>query len=141
MKYFFLIFIIFFSSISFGSDKIIEERIANFKIIEKSLNNINKFANLKKFDEIISEAKVINEWLINLPSYFPAGTQASMTNNSDASSDIWNNFDKFLQLVDNTHNNTILIINSAKEENLNNLFNAINNTSKSCTQCHRLFRN
>ena len=141
MKYFFIIFIIFFSSISFGSDKIIEERIANFKIIEKSLNNINKFANLKKFDEIISEAKVINEWLIKLPSYFPAGTQASMTNNSDASSDIWNNFDKFLQLIDNTHNNTILIINSAKEENLNNLFNAIKNTSKSCAQCHRLFRN
>ena len=142
MKFPFLIIcLIIYSFNCFGNDNIIMERINNFKNTEKSLKKITKFAKINKFDKVIIEAQLIQKWFVKISSFFPKGTQASMSNNSDASSDIWSNFDKFLKLAMNTQVYSQNIIKAAKEENISSLSIAISETSKSCTQCHRLFRN
>ena len=141
MKHTLIFFLIFFSLPCWGEKQIIQERITFFKKSEKSLANIKKLLKSKDFNEIFHEAKFINEWSKKIPSFFPFGTQASMENNSDASMDIWLNFDKFSEKAKSTEHFSNKIIQAAIKEDLNELIFALKQTSMSCTSCHRSFRN
>ena len=136
-----IILLIFFSSSSLGDQNIIDQRINNFKNTELSIRKIRKLATSNDFEEIISEANFINNWAKNISNYFPNGSQSSISNNSDASMDIWLDFEKFKQLALSLEKFTGNIILSSKEKNLENLAISIRQTSETCTLCHRLFRN
>jgi len=64
-----------------------------------------------------------------------------MTNNSDASSDIWINFDGFVTKAQETEQHSMQIINAALNNSFDGIKIAIKKTSNSCTSCHRSFRN
>ncbi len=124
-----------------SEESLIQERITFFKKSEKSLIKINKLLITRNYQKIINEAKFINDWSKLIPSFFPEGTQATMTNNSDASSDIWINFDDFVMKAQETEQHSMQIINAALNNNFDGIKIAIKKTSNSCTSCHRSFRN
>jgi len=141
MKIILAIFLIFFNISCFSKESLIQERIKFFKKSEKSLTKISKLLITKNYEEIINEARFINDWPILIPSFFPEGTQATITNDSDASSDIWMNFDDFTKKAKKTEYYSLQIINSALKNNFDGIKIALNKTSASCTSCHRSFRN
>ena len=124
-----------------SEESLIQERITFFKKSEKSLIKINKLLITRNYQKIINKAKFINDWSKLIPSFFPEGTQATMTNNSDASSDIWINFDDFVMKAQETEQHSMQIINAALNNSFDGIKIAIKNTSNSCTSCHRSFRN
>jgi len=124
-----------------SEESLIQERITFFKKSEKSLIKINKLLITRNYQKIINEAKFINDWSKLIPSFFPEGTQATMTNNSDASSDIWINFDDFVMKAQETEQHSMQIINAALNNSFDGIKIAIKKTSNSCTSCHRSFRN
>ena len=141
MKIILVIFLIFFNISCFSKESLIQERITFFKKSEKSLTKISKLLITKNYEEIINEARIINDWSKLIPSFFPEGTQATITNDSDASSDIWMNFDDFTKKAKKTEYYSLQIINSALKNNFDGIKIALNKTSASCTSCHRSFRN
>ena len=141
MKMILVIFLIFFNISCFSKERLIQERITFFKKSEKSLTKISKLLITKNYEEIINEARIINDWSKLIPSFFPEGTQATITNDSDASSDIWMNFDDFTKKAKKTEYYSLQIINSALKNNFDGIKIALNKTSASCTSCHRSFRN
>ena len=141
MKIILFIFLLFFNISCLSKESLIQERITFFKKSEKSLTKISKLLITKNYQEIINEAQFINDWSILIPSFFPEGTQATMTNDTDASSDIWMNFDDFTKKAKETEYYTLQIINSALSNNFDGVKIALKKTSASCTSCHRSFRN
>ena len=134
-------FLIFCNMSCWSEESLIQERITFFKKSEKSLIKINKLLITRNYQKIINEAKFINDWSKLIPSFFPEGTQATMTNNSDASSDIWINFDGFVTKAQETEQHSMQIINAALNNSFDGIKIAIKKTSNSCTSCHRSFRN
>ena len=124
-----------------SEESLIQERITFFKKSEKSLIKINKLLITRNYQKIINKAKFINDWSKLIPSFFPEGTQATMTNNSDASSDIWINFDGFVIQSQKTEKHSMQIIIAALNNSFDGIKIAIKKTSNSCTSCHRSFRN
>ena len=64
-----------------------------------------------------------------------------MTNNSDASENIWTSFNDFTSKANKTEFYSKLMVKSANEKNLDALLKAFRETSKSCNSCHVIFRN
>ena len=141
MKYLLSIFFLLFSISSVGEENIIEKRIYLFKKADNSMVKIKKLIQLKNYGKIVLEANIINKWSENIPSLFPIGTQASMTNNSDASENIWTSFNDFTSKANKTEFYSKLMVKSANEKNLDALLKAFRETSKSCNSCHVIFRN
>jgi len=124
-----------------SEESLIQERITFFKKSEKSLIKINKLLITRNYQKIINETKFINDWSKLIPSFFPEGTQATMTNNSDASFDIWVNFDVFVMKAQETEQHSMQIINAVLNNSFDGIKIAIKKTSNNCTSCHRSFRN
>ena len=141
MKYLLSIFFLLFSISSLGEENIIEKRIYLFKWADSSMVKIKKLIQLKNYEGVALEANLINKWSENIPSLFPIGTQASMTNNSDASENIWTSFNDFTSKANKTEFYSKLMVKSANEQNLDALLKAFRETSKSCNSCHVIFRN
>ena len=80
-------------------------------------------------------------WSAKLLSYFPPESEASMTNDSDASADIWEDFERFQQM-NLVYVNTTSAVNSAlltgdfalASKNFSRM-------AKACKGCHENFRN
>ena len=80
-------------------------------------------------------------WFKVLPSYFPKGSEASILNDSDASSEIWENFNLFKKYSDNTKNISLSILESLNKKDRKSIDNMFDELSRSCSTCHRRFRN
>ena len=139
-EYLFII-LLFFITPSLANQDIIEERIYLFKKSDSSLSIIKKSIKLEDFDKIFLEAKFIHEWSQSIPFYFPEGTHASMENNSDASSDIWVNFQDFIEKAKVTENSSFELIKSASKKDLKQIKINLEQITNSCTSCHRSYRN
>ena len=126
---------------SLANQDIIEERIYLFKKSDSSLSIIKKFIKLEDFNKIFLEGKFIYEWSKSIPLYFPKGTHASMENNSDASSDIWVNFQDFIEKAKVTENASLELIESASQKDLKQIKINLEKITNSCTSCHRSYRN
>ena len=83
---------LFFSSVSIGSSSIeetVKKRIEMFKSSATNLKKLNKLirlGNIKETDELVDFH--IN-WSEEMFLLFPVGSEASTSNGSDASADIW----------------------------------------------------
>ena len=80
-------------------------------------------------------------WFKILPSYFPLGSEASMTNNSDASAEIWENFALFKKYSNNSKNISLKILKSLDKNERKNIQLKFDELARSCSTCHRKFRN
>ena len=132
------------ASTSIGSvsiEQAIQKRIAMFK---SSGENIKKLNKLIRVGDTIRASELVNfhvTWSRDMSLFFPIGSEASMSNGSDASSDIWDNQNGFKNAIKQYN----LSSKSLRESLRNADSDSINETFKSfvgtCKSCHKQFRN
>ena len=132
------------ASTSIGSvsvEEAIQKRIAMFK---SSGENIKKLSKLIRAGDVSRAIQLVNfhiTWSENMPLLFPLGSEASTSNGSDASSDIWGNPTSFKNAIKQyklTSTNLRKSLRSADSESINETFKSFVGT---CKSCHKQFRN
>ena len=132
------------ASTSIGSvsvEEAIQKRIAMFK---SSGENIKKLNKLIRTGDVTKAIKLVNfhvTWSENMSLLFPIGSEASTSNGSDASSDIWDNQTGFKNAIKQyklTSKNLRASLQSANSASINETFKSFVGT---CKSCHKQFRN
>tara|TARA_Y100001970_G_scaffold248780_1_gene318662 strand:- start:491 stop:919 length:429 start_codon:yes stop_codon:yes gene_type:complete len=124
-----------------ANDNIINERIKNFKSAKQSMKVINQSLIKENYLHINDHILFLYNWFKILPSYFPLGSEASMTNNSDASAEIWENFALFKKYSNNSKNISLKMLKSLDKNERKNIQLKFDELARSCSTCHRKFRN
>ena len=135
---------LFLASTSIGSvsvEESIQKRIAMFK---SSGENIKKLSKLIRAGDVSRAIQLVNfhiTWSEDMPLLFPLGSEASTSNGSEASSDIWGNPTGFKNAI-----KQYTLTSASLRESLRSADSAsINETFKSfvgtCKSCHKQFRN
>ena len=132
------------ASTSIGSvsvEEAIQKRIAMFK---SSGENIKKLNKLIRAGDVTRAIQLVNfhvTWSEDMPLLFPLGSEASTSNGSDASSDIWGNptgFKNAIKQYKLTSTNLKKSLQSADSESINETFKSF---VGACKSCHKQFRN
>ena len=132
------------ASASIGSvsvEEAIQKRIAMFK---SSGENIKKLNKLTRTGDVTKAIKLVNfhvTWSEDMSLLFPIGSEASTSNGSDASSDIWDNqtgFKNAIKQYSLASKNLRESLQSADSDSINETFK---NFVGTCKSCHKQFRN
>ena len=132
------------ASTSIGSvsvERAIQKRIAMFK---SSGENIKKLNKLIRTGDVTKAIKLVNfhvTWSEDMSLLFPIGSEASTSNGSDASSDIWDNqtgFKNAIKQYNLTSKNLRDSLRSADSNSINETFKSF---VSNCKSCHKQFRN
>ena len=124
-----------------ANDNIINERIKNFKYAKKAMREINQSLTNENYLNINDNILFLYNWFKVLPSYFPQGSEASISNNSDASAEIWENLDLFHKYSNNSKNISLGILKSLDKNNKKIIKVKFDDLARSCSTCHKKFRN
>lgn len=131
----------FSTSASDNLTNIIDQRIQLFKQSGKSIRAINIHIKAGEIELAANETEFHITWATEMHDYFPVGSQASINNNSKASGDIWNNWEKFLSIKSKyqIEAKALKAALLAKDKAIiKQSFLAIAST---CKSCHQSFRN
>ena len=132
------------ASTSIGSvsvEEAIQKRIAMFK---SSGENIKKLNKLIRAGDVTRAIQLVNfhvKWSEDMPLLFPLGSEASTSNGSDASSDIWDNPIGFKNAIKQYNLKSASLresLRSADSASINKTFKSFVGT---CKSCHKQFRN
>ena len=130
------------NSISYTSvEDAIQKRIGMFK---SSGANIKKISKLIRLGDISASIKLVNfhvKWSEDMPLLFPAGSEASTSNGSDASSDIWRDPIGFKKRVDQYNLSAKELREALKSKNISVINETFEGLVESCKRCHKQFRN
>ena len=130
-----------FVNYAFANDNIINERIKNFKYSKKVMREINQSLINENYLNINDNILFLYNWFKVLPSYFPQGSEASISNNSDASAEIWENLDLFHKYSNNSKNLSLGILKSLDKNDKKNIKVKFDELARTCSTCHKKFRN
>ena len=103
-----------------------------------------KLNKLIRTGDVAQAIKLVNfhvTWSDNMSLLFPIGSEASTSNGSDASSDIWDNQTGFKNAIKQyklTSKNLRASLQSANSVSINETFKSFVGT---CKSCHKQFRN
>ena len=123
---------------SVSVEEAIQKRIAMFK---SSGENIKKLIRAGDLTRAIQLVNFHVTWSEDMPLLFPLGSEASTSNGSDASSDIWDNptsFKNAIKQYNLTSTNLRKALRRADSESINEAFKSFVGT---CKSCHKQFRN
>ena len=132
------------ASTSIGSvsvEEAIQKRIAMFKSSGKNIKKLNKLIRAGDVSRAIQLVNFHVTWSEDMPLLFPFGSEASTSNGSDASSDIWDNptsFKNAIKQYNLTSTNLRKALRRADSESINEAFKSFVGT---CKSCHKQFRN
>ena len=132
------------ASTSIGSvsvEEAIQKRIAMFKSSGENIKKLNKLIRAGDVSRAIQLVNFHVTWSEDMPLLFPLGSEASTSNGSDASSDIWDNPTGFKNATKQYN-----LTSASLRESLRSADSAaINETFKrfvgTCKSCHKQFRN
>ena len=133
-----------FSSLTFGKEtNVIEERQNRFKQTSISIKAAKTSISKNNYSQAIVHIENIDSWLYEMADYFTKGTQASISNKSSASLEIWTNFQEFRMLKELSRSGARQLIYALDENENDNLKikRAFKNFAQTCSECHRRFRN
>ena len=133
-----------FSSLTFGREtNVIEERQNRFKQTSISIKAAKTSISKNNYSQAIVHIGNIDTWLDEMTDYFTEGTQDSVSNKSNASLEIWTNFQEFRTLTELSRSSARQLIYALDEKEKDNLKikRAFKNFAKTCSECHRRFRN
>ena len=135
---------LFFAGDSIGSSNIEEAVKKRIQMFKSSSTNLKKLSKSIREGDVSTSVELVDfhiKWSEEMLLLFPSGSEASTSNGSDASSDIWRDT-KGLKKRAGQYN---LSSKQLKEALKINDFSQINNNFeslvKSCKTCHRHFRN
>ena len=126
---------------SVSVEEAIQKRIATFKSSGENIKKLNKLIRAGKPSSAIQLVDFHVGWSEDMSSLFPLGSEASTSNGSDASSDIWDNqtaFKNAIKQYNVASKNLRVSLQSADSNSINETFK---NFVGTCKSCHKQFRN
>ena len=137
----FLISFPFFSYSNEGATGIIKERMEKFQESKNLMRTINKSLSDNNFDIISQSAEKLNQWASEMHKYFPKGSEASASNKSQASGDIWSDPKGFKKAVKKFEIASAKLIKISQNKNIDDTVSSFREVAGSCKGCHQKFRN
>jgi cytochrome c556 len=126
---------------SVSVEEAIQKRIATFKSSGENIKKLNKLIRAGDASYAIQLVDFHVGWSEDMSSLFPLGSEASTSNGSDASSDIWDNqtgFKNAIKQYNVASTNLRVSLQSADSNSINETFK---NFVGTCKSCHKQFRN
>ena len=134
MKKLLLLFILI--SLPAFSSELIDKRKENYQANKDNMRLIYNAIKSNDLDQVIKSADVIESFAATMPSFFPEGSESR-----GASDNIWLDFSGFEKSAKANEIAARALKVAAQENNieeLNNLFDVLSNT---CKSCHRSYKN
>ena len=134
MKKLLLLFILI--SLPAFSSELIDKRKENYQANKDHMRLIYNAIKSNELDQVIKSADVIESFAATMPSFFPEGSESR-----GASDNIWLDFSGFEKSAKANEIAARALKVAAQENNieeLNNLFDVLSNT---CKSCHRSYKN
>ena len=131
-------------SSTFASDNltnIIDQRMQLFKQSGKSIKAISFHIKAGEIELATKETKFHIRWATKMHDYFPVGSQASLNNNSKASGDIWNDWEKFLSYKSEYQKQAKALKSALLLKNKETIKESFVAMASACKSCHQSFRN
>ena len=135
---------LFFAVNSIGSSFVEEAVQTRIEMFKSSGANIKKLSKLIRSGDISASVELVEfhlKWSEDMSRLFPVGSEASTSNGSDASSDIWDNqigFKNAIKQYNLTSKSLRESLRNADSDSINNTFTSLVGT---CKSCHKQFRN
>ena len=130
------------NSVSYSSvEDAVQKRIGMFK---SSAANIKKLSKFIRSGDISASIELVDfhvKWSEDMPLLFPAGSEASTSNGSDASSDIWRDSTGFKKRADQYNLSAKELREALKSKNISLINENFEGLVESCKSCHKQFRN
>ena len=104
------------------------------RVLRHSIKNQDKNEALHAVDFHVA-------WSQKLPTMFPRGSEASVSNGSDASSDIWEDFERFERLNLDYQKAALMIRSELDQGDYDAAMRTFFKMARSCKVCHENFRN
>ena len=120
---------------------LIDDRKTMFKKSKKNMKTLRNSIRNQNIELAGTAITFHISWSQKLESYFPIGSEASMSNESDASGDIWTNLEQFKRLNENYLDKSLKVKAKLDEKNLKGAKSAFSEMAKTCKACHAKFRN
>ena len=137
----FLISFPFFSYSNESATSIIKERMEKFQESKNLMRTINKSLSDNNFDVITQSAEKLNKWANEMHEYFPKGSEASTSNKSQASDNIWSDPEGFKKAVKKFEITSAKLIKISQNKNIDDTVSSFREVAASCKGCHKQFRN
>ena len=131
----------FFSYSHQGATGIIKERMDKFQESKNLMRTINKSLRNNDFNFITQSAEKLNKWANEMEKYFPKGSEASTSNKSEASSNIWTEPENFKKAIKKFEVASAKLIKISKNKNIDDTVSSFREVAGSCKGCHQKFRN
>ena len=135
---------LFFAGNSIGSlsvEDAVQKRIGMFKSSGVNIKKLNKFIRSGDISASIELVDFHVKWSEDMSLLFPLGSEASISNGSDASSDIWSDSTGFKRRVDQYHLSAKELREALKSKNISLINAKFDGLVGSCKSCHKQFRN
>ena len=135
---------VFITSNSIGSvsvEEAVQKRVEMFKA---SKANIKKLRTLIRSGDATKAAPLADfhvTWSKEMPMLFPLGSEASTSNGSDASSDIWDNPTGFKNAIKQYNLKSKELRKSLVSAEIVSINESFKNFASTCKGCHKQFRN
>ena len=143
-KFVLILFFITFSFLSYSNEDstaMIKERMEKFQESKNLMRAINKNLSDNNFNVITQSAEMLNKWANEMHEYFPKGSEASSTNKSQASDDIWSDPEGFKKAIKAFEKASAKLIKISKNKNIDDAASSFREVAASCKGCHQKFRN
>ena len=135
---------LFLASNSMGSlsvEEAVQKRIKMFKSSQTNIKELSKFIRSGDINASIYLVDFHVRWSGEMLLVFPAGSEASTSNGSDASSDIWRDTTGFKKQVAQYNLSSIALREALKSKNIIEINETFEGLVESCKSCHKQFRN
>ena len=135
---------LFSASNSIGSSSVeetVKKRIEMFKSSSTNLKKLNKLIRSGDISASVKQVDFHIKWSEEMLLLFPIGSEASTSNGSDASSDIWRDTTGFKKRVSQYNLSSKNLKNALKINDMSLINKNFKDLVESCKTCHRYFRN
>ena len=135
---------LFFASNSIGSSSVEEAVKKRMEMFKSSGANIKKLSKIFRSGESSASVDLVDfhvKWSEEMLHLFPMGSQASTSNGSDASSDIWRDSSGFKKRVREYNRSSVELKKALKGKDHALINKKFEHLVKSCKSCHKQFRN
>ena len=143
-KFVLILFLISFPFFSCSQERytgIIKERMNKFQESKNLMRTINKSLSDNNFDVITQSAEKLNQWANEMHEFFPKGSEASTSNKSQASDNIWSDPEGFKKAIKTFEKASAKLIKISKNKNIDDTVSSFREVAASCKGCHQKFRN
>ena len=135
---------LFFAGNSIGSSNIEEAIKKRIQMFKSSSTNLKKLSKSIREGDLSTSVELVDfhiEWSEEMLLLFPSGSEASTSNGSDASSDIWRDTTGFKKRAGQYNLSSKQLKEALKINDFSLINTNFESLVKSCKTCHKHFRN